>query len=224
MEGFRRTTLRRFWRNAGLAKRPDFALRVRAFLIAHHVRVVRIHVGGDFYSAEYAATWLAIIRRSRRVRFFFYTRSWRVAAIKDVIDRMAAEPNCQAWYSCDKDTGVPQSVSADVRLAWLMTDERDEPPAGTHLVFRVHRLRRQAAKAVAGVPVCAAEDGVARRQPMTCDRCGVCWRPPEPAVPKRVSLPILDEPSNGTPVNDDDAPASGLGGVPVGAAPGRSGR
>ena len=39
-----------------------------AFLVAHGIRIVRIHTGGEFYSAGYARKWLWVARRSRRVR------------------------------------------------------------------------------------------------------------------------------------------------------------
>ena len=174
---------RRNWR---LSRRRDFVTRVRAFLIAHAVRVVRIHTGGDFYSPRYARQWRTIIRRSPRVRFFFYTRSWRVPAIQAEIDRMAESPNCRVWYSCDRDTGVPAAVPPRVRVAWLMTAATDTPPPGTDLVFRVRRLRRSPAP----VPhVCPAEDGKPRAIAVTCERCGLCWREP---VRPRIALPLID--------------------------------
>ncbi len=61
--------------NLRLTRRRDFARRVWAFLIAHHCRVVRVHTGGEFYSAQYARKWQKIIRRSPRVKFFTYTRA-----------------------------------------------------------------------------------------------------------------------------------------------------
>lgn len=161
-------------RNLALARRRDFVRRVRAFLIAHAVRIVRVHVGGDFFAACYARKWLRIMRRSPRVRFYFYTRSWRVPAIKTVIDQMAGLPNCRAWYSTDRDTGVPADVPPGVRVAWLMTEPTDLPPPGTDLVFRVRRLRPIAP--TFGACVCPAEDGIPRPRPVTCERCGICWR------------------------------------------------
>jgi hypothetical protein len=171
-----------------LSRRRDFVRRVRAHLIAHGVRVVRVHTGGDFYSVRYARKWLAIMRRSPRIRFYFYTRSWRVPSIKTVIDQMAALPNCQSWFSCDRDTGMPTSVPPQVRLAWLMTAPTDLPPHGTDLVFRIRRLRRRP-EPVSGPCVCPAEDGVVRTRRVTCERCGLCWRP-TPAA--RVPLTVIE--------------------------------
>ncbi len=189
LERYRPAAARAYRRNLALAQRRDFVRRVRAFIIAHAVRVVRIHVGGDFFSVRYARKWLRIMRRSPHVAFYFYTRSWRVPAIKTVIDRMAALPNCRAWYSADVGTGAPGDMPPGVRVAWLMTAPDDTPPSGTDLVFRVRRLRDRA-EPTPGPYVCPAEDGVPRPRPMTCDRCGFCWRPtPTGRVPLAVIEP-----------------------------------
>jgi len=172
-----------------LTSRRDFVLRVRAFLLLHNVRVVRVHVGGDFFSVRYARKWLQIMRQSHRTRFYFYSRSWRVPGIKRVIDRMAELRNCRCWYSVDRDTGVPTDVPARVRVAWLMSDATDLPPPGTNLMFRVRRLRRTPV-AAAVTPVCPTEDGQPRAIRVTCERCGLCWRPlPTNRTPLTVVTP-----------------------------------
>ena len=185
---YRPAAARAYRRNLTRARRRDFVRRVRAFLIAHVVRVVRMHVGGDFYSARYARKWLRIMRRSPRVTFYFYTRSWQIGALRAVLDRMAALPNCAAWFSCDRDTGVPAAVPPGVRVAWLMTAPGDTPPPGTDLVFRVSRLRRRPEQ-TPGPRVCPTEDGIPRTRPVTCEGCGVCWRP---APAGRVPLPVIE--------------------------------
>ena len=195
-EGYRPKAARRYRRNLALSRRNDFARRVRAVLVAHAIRVVRIHTGGEFYSAAYARKWLAVAGRARRVRFFTYSRAWQVPEIKAVVDELAALPNVRVWYSADRDTGLPPDVPAGVRVAWLMTAEGDDPPAGADLVFWVARLRRSPAADVAGVRVCPAEDGLARPRVPTCDHCGVCWRPPAPVPPGRVSLPVVGPPAS----------------------------
>jgi hypothetical protein len=188
VERYRPAAAARYRANRRAAERYDFARRVRAFLVLHRVRVVRVHTGGDFYSPEYARKWLEVMRRSPRVRFFFYTRSWRVSAIRTVIDQMAELDNCRVWFSADRDTGVPPAVPPRVRVAWLMTGPTDLPPAGTDLVFRVRRLRQHPAPFPAP-RVCPAEDGRPRATPVTCERCGLCWRTP---VGPRVALPVTE--------------------------------
>lgn len=188
VERYRPAAAAAYRRNLARSRRRDFAVRLRAFLIAHAVAVVRVHTGGDFYGRRYARQWLRVMRRSPRVTFYFYTRSWRVPAVRAVIERMAALPNCAAWYSCDRDTGVPAAVPAGVRLAWLATADDDVPPAGADLVFRIRRLRHRPA-APGGSLVCPGEDGVTRTRRVTCDRCGVCWHP---ARARRFPLPVIE--------------------------------
>ena len=135
LERYRPTANTLYRRNLALVRRRDFVRRVRAFLLLHNVRVVRIHVGGDFFSVGYARKWLRVMRQSHRTRFYFYTRSWRVPGIKTVIDRMADLRNCRVWYSADRETGVPAEVPARVRVAWLMGDATDLPPSNTCLLY-----------------------------------------------------------------------------------------
>jgi hypothetical protein len=191
----------RYEANLRLSRRRGFVRRVRAFLIAHQVAVVRLHVGGDFYSKRYARKWLRVIRRHPEVRFYFYTRAWRDAAILPVLEEMAQLSNCRVWYSCDSETGMPPYLPPRVRVAWLMTTVQEQPPTGVHLVFRTRGLRRQPASHINGARVCPAEDGLPRTQQVTCDQCGICWHPlgpeQESAGPitqqtqRRTSLPLL---------------------------------
>ena len=190
---YRKTAAAKYAANLALARRPDFVARVRAFLVAHHVRVVRVHTGGEFFSARYARKWRRIMRRSPRVRFFTYTRAWRVPAIKAVLGDIAGLPNARVWYSCDRETGLPADIPDRVHIAWLMADEDDRPPAGSDLVFRVRRLRSRPASTIGGVPVCPAEDGTARAARPTCDRCRLCWRR-RSGDAGRLPLPLLDRP------------------------------
>lgn len=194
MERYRPAATAKYRRNLRASRRRDFVRRVVAFLIAHRVAVVRIHTAGDYYSPRYARKWLAIMRRSPRVIFYFYTRSWRIPEIRAVLDQMSTVPNCVAWFSCDIDTGVPVNVPTGVRLAWLSVSEDDVPPDGIDLVFRVRSLRRQPV-APGSPPVCPAEDGVPRLHRTTCDVCGRCWRPVPDA--QGIPLPVIDPPEPG---------------------------
>ncbi len=190
VERYRPAAAARYRQNLALTHRRDFVRRVLAFFVLHRVRVARLHVGGDFYSAGYARKWLTIVGRSPRTLFYFYTRSWRTPEIRTVLDRMANEPNCQVWFSADRDTGLPTDMPPTVRVAWLLTAPEETPPTGTGLVFRVRRLRRSRAD-LAGTMICPAEDGVPRSRRVTCDRCGHCWRPADGG---RTPLPIIDPP------------------------------
>jgi Gene product 88 len=191
VEAIRPSVRARYAENLRLSRLPDFEQRLYYDIVLNRVAVVRVHSGGDFYSATYARKWLRVLRRLPRVRFFLYTRCWRDDAVRPVLERMARRRNCRVWYSCDRETGLPARVPPRVRLAWLMTEADDSPPDGVHLVFRVRRLRRQAATRLGGVRVCPEEDGVRRRRPVTCDRCGLCWRALPQERAGQVALPML---------------------------------
>jgi hypothetical protein len=175
IESLRPAVRASYERNLAASKRADFVKRAVAFIIAHEIKVVRISTGGDLYSAGYARKWLAIMRQLPHVRFFLYSRTWRVEAIRRVLVKMARRRNVRLWYSCDRETGVPDEVPKRVRVAWLMTSEDDVPPEGTHLVFRVRRLRRKPAKRIGLTLVCPVENG-ATGHLTDCQRCAVCWK------------------------------------------------
>ena len=174
LESLRPSLRLRYERNLELSRRPDFARLVLAFLILRDVRVVRIHTGGDFYEAAYARKWLTVMRKASKVRFYFYTRSWRIPVIRKVLDEMARLPNVRAWFSCDRDTGTPEQVPAGARLAWLMTSPDDLPPRAD-LIFRTLPLRRIVRKRIGLALVCPVENGATGHR-TDCERCGVCWR------------------------------------------------
>lgn len=190
LESYRPPVLARYEENYRLSQQPDFEQRLYHFLLAHEVHVVRIHSSGEFYSAAYAGKWLRLIRRLAQVRFFAYTRAWRAPAIRPVLQRLARQRNCRLWYSCDSQTGMPEWIPPRVRLAWLMTSDDDLPPTHADLLFRVVPLRRRRQR-LRHIQVCPAEDGVPRRTPVTCDRCGLCWRSLLDDAPPRLALTVL---------------------------------
>src|SRR5262249_44111921 len=195
LESWRPDVRRRYRRNLALSRRPDFAHRVCAFLTSRHVAIVRLHVGGAFFSARYARQCLSIMRHLPQTRFYLYSRSWRIPAIRRVLRQMAQLEHVQVWFSCDRDTGVPTRVPHRVRLAWLMTGPDDVPPRA-HLIFRTRRLRSVVQKFLLAadhrkILVCPTENGVTRT---TCGLCGVCWNPPSFPGDRRLSLPVVSGP------------------------------
>lgn len=191
MERLRPDVRARYEKNLRLSRLPDFAQRMRYFILNHEIAVVRVHVGGDFYAARYARKWLRVMQRLPCVRFFFYTRAWRDASIRPVLEELAELPNCRAWYSCDRATGIPSQIPVRVCLAWLMTTTDDTPPSAVQLIFRIRSLRSQPRTRISGIRVCPEEDGVLRKAPVTCDRCTVCWRNLPDASSDRKALTVL---------------------------------
>lgn len=186
---YRTSTQAKYQRNLEVSKLPDFAQRMRYFILNNEVKVVRIHTGGEFYSVKYARQWLKVIAWLPQVIFYTYTRCWRIPALKQTIDQMAAYSNARLWYSCDRDTGIPVDVPPSVCLCWLMTHLEDAPPQPVDLVFRIRRLRRIALPQLDGMRVCPDENGKQYPQPPHCATCGSCWR----ALPQdcRLALPLI---------------------------------
>jgi Gene product 88 len=147
----------------------DFAPRMVAEIQSRGCLVVRVHGAGDYYSRAYAEKWLAIMKALPRVRFYFYTRSWRIADISPVLEQMALLPNCRCWYSTDRDTGTPDPVPPRVRLAYLQV-EPSEDTGPAKLVFLTAPLRKEASRL--SLPVFCDEQ-VSRRE--NCGHCGRCF-------------------------------------------------
>jgi hypothetical protein len=88
--------IRRFhFANLALAERDDFARLMIADIGRLWPRVVRIHVAGDFYSPEYVRKWVQVCKVCPDVRFYAYTRSWRVPEIARELRELADLPNVQ---------------------------------------------------------------------------------------------------------------------------------
>ena len=147
--------------------KPDFADRMAAEIRRKGCQVVRVHVSGDYYNAEYAEKWLWVMRNRPKPRYFFYTRSFKVAAIAPALEQMAALKCCRVWYSIDKDSSVDR-IPDGVRLAYLQVDEGEEPEL-LDLRFAVRRLRKTR---FALSLLCPQERGTAEN----CGDCGRCYR------------------------------------------------
>lgn len=150
--------------------RTDFVSRMIAEIKRKGVLVVRLHCSGDLYSAEYALKWLEVMRQCPKVRFYLYSRSWRIEDIAPVLEQMAALRCCRVWFSVDCETGIPASIPPSVRLAYLQADE-DEEPELLDLLFVVRRLKSYA-KRVSLPMLCPHQAG----KQDNCGSCGTCFR------------------------------------------------
>ena len=154
--------------------RAGFAGRMAEEIRRKGVLVVRLHVSGDLYNAEYAGKWLQVMQSCPHVRFFGYTRSWRVPDIEPVLRQMAELKNVRLWYSADRDTGEPPDVPEGVRVAWLQDGE--EGPVLSDLVFRVQKLRREPRQRIGLAVICPHETPAGKERGVNCGSCGHCWR------------------------------------------------
>lgn len=134
-------------------------------------KVVRIHVAGDFYSAEYTRKWFQIAKRCPTVVFYCYTKSWRKPRIYPAANALRMLPNVELWWSCDSECigeGVPEG-----RIAYMSVDDNDKPPKEyVDLLFRVNRHTIR--KSLNGTRCCPKESGDPPEN-MTCQTCRLCF-------------------------------------------------
>lgn len=166
-------------RNLELTKRDDFTHLMTADILYRQAEIIRVHVAGDFYSPEYIDKWCEIASRNPRVRFFAYTRSWRVEECLPNLIQLRNCDNFSLWWSVDRETGTPPFVSG-VRRAYMAINDADArtAPDDCDLVFRVNT--GTVMKKANSVQVCPVENGVPTQVKMTCSRCGICWKPKTP--------------------------------------------
>lgn len=160
--------------NYELSKSKTFVKDMVAFIDKKKIQLVRIHGAGDFYSAAYIRKWHSIMSLCPNTRFYAYTRSWRIDALKDALNTLVSDcSNFKLWWSLDAETGYPKVLPPRVKTAYMSINLMDEPREGTNLVFRDYPLRGIVQKNINGVLVCPPENGITN---VTCSKCGVCWR------------------------------------------------
>ena len=150
--------------------RDDFVERMVSEIRSRGVLVLRVHVSGDFWSVEYVERWLEIMRQAPRVRFYAYTRSWRIPSLAAALEKLAALSCMRLWYSTDDECGSPANIPANVRLAYLQTSDAPAPSA-VDLLFRVRRLRKLPALPV----ICPSETPAGHASQITCGACRRCF-------------------------------------------------
>jgi hypothetical protein len=169
-----RSTLDLHKANWERAEKPDeFARAMIHEIKGKYVRVLRIHVAGDFFVKLYVRAWIKVARSCPGVTFLFSTRSWRVPElVPDPVD-LATLPNVYAWWSEDRDTGTCHLPVG--RRCFLCIEPGDEAlvPAGVDLVFRADT--RRPLKWLGPTWVCPKEQGIANG--LTCSSCRRCFLP-----------------------------------------------
>lgn len=76
-------------------------------------KTVRIHPAGDFYSVAYVKKWTEVAKRLPWVRFYAYTRSWRVKSMMSTLEELRAQPNVALYASMD------DSIKEEPPEGWL---------------------------------------------------------------------------------------------------------
>jgi len=122
--------------------REDFADCMIAQLARKRAGIFRIHAVGDFYSAAYINKWRKIVQASPHIKFWTYTRSWRIPWLYRHLRQLAALPNMSMFWSTDAETharnGAPPHVPY-VRVAHLRSSDDETIPWYADVVWCDHR-------------------------------------------------------------------------------------
>ena len=174
--------------NYVFSQTPEFADWMISTCRAKFVRIMRVHVSGDFYDLDYIYKWHLIAQRSPHTRFYAYTRSWREEELLPALIKLSRYRNFVLWWSIDRETG-PAPLVEGVRQAYMATDDVDANlcPDDSDLMFRDGHPTVM--KRGNGVLVCPPENGVT--EGVTCSKCGICWDKLRRPVWERLVLPTI---------------------------------
>ena len=157
--------------NLEACRKPGWADEMIQEIKSKKCTLVRIHVAGDFFNTGYLSDWIKICKASPNVRFYAYSRSWRIEALYPLLVELGELPNVQLWWSVDKETGrAPEHDK--IKQAYLATDDDDKPKFEVDLIFR--EKTDTVLKKVDDVQVCPYEMGVATK--ITCQTCKICYK------------------------------------------------
>jgi hypothetical protein len=112
--------------------------------------VMRFHVAGDIDSVEHIGIIARAISSRPDIQFYLYTRSWRVAELREAIERQLFPlANLHVWGSTDPSCGEPPEGWRSARVF----DSADDARAGGYSVVCPEQLGRKA----------------------SCSECQLCW-------------------------------------------------
>lgn len=87
-----------------VSRLPDFVERVVKEIKQRHIRIVRLHASGDFYSRAYVKKWIVIARQCPNVRFRTTTKRHDLT---DIICELNGLPNFIIRESIDPSCPKP---------------------------------------------------------------------------------------------------------------------
>ena len=157
------------------SKRGDFVDRMVDELYRKGIILMRWHVAGDIYSPSYARKILEIALRSSHTTFWLYTRSWRVKRIYPVLEALSFMPNMKLWLSADAETGYPDEVPEQARVAWMQTEAYEDVECAD-LVFLDKPIRRGRVPLDVLSKVCPTDTQEGKSRGVTCATCRTCWQ------------------------------------------------
>ncbi len=141
--------------------------------IPQECSLLRIHVSGDFDSAEYVDMWRARLEARPDVTCWAYTRSWRVPEILAALIKLRELPNVQIFASMD--SSIEELPPVDWRVAWIDGDPRAgalvDIPAHHQAANQLNAVRN--ARTYNGTPsyLCPEET----KHVKNCQECGYCF-------------------------------------------------
>ena len=71
------------------------------------LKIVRVHVAGDFFSDEYVEAFRIVAESLPDYQFYAYTRSWLIPELVPSLERLKRLSNFVIYASTDPDTGPP---------------------------------------------------------------------------------------------------------------------
>jgi Gene product 88 len=98
---------RAYIRNLALSLEPERFVTEVLGTLPEDAPLVRVHVGGDWYSSEYATSWLSICQARPHTLFWAYTRAWSVAALRPALEQLRALSNVNVFASTDPQMPPP---------------------------------------------------------------------------------------------------------------------
>ena len=134
IERLRPNCRRAYMRNLALSLDLDRLIEQVLEALPEDAPVVRIHVGGDFYSVEYVDTWRFICEARPNTQFWAYTRSWTQPELREALERLRALPNVELFASTDTAMPLPPE---GWRVAFIEGDGRATGLACPHQLGQV---------------------------------------------------------------------------------------
>ena len=107
--------------NLTMTEDPEEFARKMIGVLPRIMKTFRIHVSGDFHSADYVRAWTRICRAFPQTRFWGYTRSWAVPHLAKDLAELRDLDNIQLFASTDPDMPLPPK---GWRRAFVQTDSR----------------------------------------------------------------------------------------------------
>lgn len=120
-EKLRPNCRRAYVRNLAMSLQPDHFVEHVLRSLPEDAPLVRIHVGGDFYSPEYAQSWLDVCQARPETRFWGYTRSYVVNTLQPTLEQLRSLPNMELLASLDPEMPLPPE---NWRAAFIEIDPR----------------------------------------------------------------------------------------------------